>query len=210
MDEKTVTLVRKLKTHYPDINTTIQRIQRDPYKVLINSILSQRTREENAAKASTRLFKRVGSPQELIELPEDELKELIRCSGFYNQKARYLKQASKVIHEKYDGEIPSRMELLVDLPGVGPKTAAIVLYNGFGEPHIAVDTHVKRVSKRIGLVNREASSKQVKSKLETIFSKSDWNLIDNSFYSIGRKHCKNKRPRCNDCPISEYCEKKGL
>jgi endonuclease-3 len=207
MNEKIVGLLNKLRAYNPDLG---KQSPKDPYKVMVNCILSHRTREENAEKASNNLFNRIQSPQQLLRLPDDELKELIRCSGFYNQKVRYLKESSKVIHETYKNNVPTKIEQLIKLPGVGIKTAAIILNYGFGEPQIAVDVHVSRVSKRTGLVIIKATSKKVKVTLESLFNKTDWNLIDNSFYRIGRKYCKNKKPRCEDCPITEYCNKKGI
>jgi len=171
--------------------------------------LSQRTREENTAKACENLFSTSKTPEEILKLPLRKLQKLIRVSGPYRQKAKRIKQISKIILEKHKGKIPKNREELMKLPGVGYKTADIVLMYGFGIPRIAIDTHCNRIPKRIDLVNRKANVEEVREKLESIFPKNKWYLINLGFVSFGREICKPVNPLCikdsENCPFSSFC-----
>jgi len=141
------TLVNFLKTRY---KKEIPGTYRDPFRVLISCILSQRTREENTAAASRALFKVASTPSKILEIPETKLQKLIKVAGFAKQKAKRIRLVSKIILTKYEGRVPKRYEELLELPGVGPKTANVVLCYGFNIPCIPVDTHVNRISRRLG------------------------------------------------------------
>ena len=141
------------------------------FELLIETVLSQRTRDENSEKAANQLFSVTRTPKQILKLPMKKLQSLIRVSGPYKQKSKRIKQISKIILEKYKGRVPNNRENLMKLPGVGYKTADIVLMYGFGIPRIAIDTHCNRIPKRIGLVNRKAKVEEVREKLESIFPK---------------------------------------
>lgn len=179
------------------------------FELLIGTILSQRTRDENTERAAERLFKVARTPQKIAELPTRKLQSLIRISGPYRQKAKKIKRTTKTILEKYKGKVPNKREDLMSLYGVGYKTADIVLMYGFNIPSIAIDTHVNRVPKRIGLVDKKANVEQVKKFLEEIFPRNKWYLINLGFVMFGREICKPIRPLCiknkKNCPFSSFC-----
>ena len=180
------------------------------FQVLIKCVLSQRTRDENTAKAYESLFSVAKTPEKILKLSIKTLQNLIKASGFYRQKARNIKRISKILLKKHDGKVPYSREELMKLPGVGYKTADIVLMYGFGIPRIAIDTHCNRVPKRIGLVNRKANVEEVREKLESLFPKNKWYLINLGFVGFGREICKPVNPLCikdsKNCPFSNFCK----
>jgi endonuclease-3 len=179
---------------------------RDAFKVLITTILSQRTRGENTERAASALFSRADTPQKILELRDEELEKLIKSSGMYRQKAKKIKSVCRILLDNYGGKVPKTREELLKLPGVGFKTADIVLMYGFGTPSIAVDTHTNRVPKRIGLVDKKAGVEEVKKTLESLIPKKDWYVVNLGLVRFGRKICKPVNPCCRICPISRYCE----
>ncbi len=180
------------------------------FELLIETVLSQRTRDENSEKAARKLFSVARTPKQILKLPMKKLQNLIKISGPYRQKSKRIKQISKIFIKKYKGRIPKNREELMKLPGVGYKTADIVLMYGFGIPRIAIDTHCNRVPKRIGLVNKKAKVEEVREKLESLFPKSKWYLINLGFVSFGKEICKSVNPLCikdsKNCPFSSFCK----
>jgi len=193
-----------LKRHYGADAFTVD--SEPPFRALIGCILSQRTRDENAARAANALFEAASTPQEILALESDTLKRLIRPSGYYNQKAKHITGACKGIVEKFKGETPRKREELLTLPGVGPKTADIVLSYGYSEPAIAVDTHINRTSKRLGLASAKAKPTDVKKALESTLPRGDWTYADGALLQLGKDYCKPKKPRCTECPLRDQCE----
>jgi len=191
------------------INNSVMKNQ-EIFELLIETVLSQRTRDESSEKAANNLFKVARTPKQILKLPMKKLQSLIRISGPYKQKAKSIKQMTKIILEKYNGKVPNTREELIELPGVGFKTADIVLMYGFNIPSIAVDTHCNRVPKRIGLVEREANVEKVKEKLEGLFPRNKWYLINLGFVSFGKEICKPINPICikdsKNCPFSSFCK----
>lgn len=180
------------------------------FELLIGTILSQRTRDENTEKAAEKLFKVARTPKQIAKLPTKKLQSLIRISGPYKQKSKKIKRTTKTILEKFNGKVPRTRDELTSLYGVGPKTADIVLMYGFNIPSIAIDTHANRVPKRIGLVDKKANVEQVKGKLEDIFPRNKWYLINMGFVSFGKEICKPVNPICiknkRNCPFSGFCK----
>jgi endonuclease-3 len=191
------------------INNSVMKNQ-EIFELLIETVLSQRTRDESSEKAANNLFKVAKTPRQILKLPMKKLQSLIRISGPYKQKSKRIKQMTKIILEKYNGKVPNNREELIELPGVGFKTADIVLMYGFNIPSIAIDTHCNRVPKRIGLVEREANVEKVKEKLERLFPKNKWYLINLGFVSFGKEICKPINPICikdsKNCPFSSFCK----
>jgi endonuclease-3 len=191
------------------INNSVMKNQ-EIFELLIETVLSQRTRDESSEKAANNLFKVAKTPRQILKLPMKKLQSLIRISGPYKQKSKRIKQMTKIILEKYNGKVPNNREELIELPGVGFKTADIVLMYGFNIPSIAIDTHCNRVPKRIGLVEREANVEKVKEKLERLFPKKKWYLINLGFVSFGKEICKPINPICikdsKNCPFSSFCK----
>jgi endonuclease-3 len=175
---------------------------RDIFKLLIETVLSQRTRGENSWKAAEQLFAVADTPEKILKLPMKKLQKLIRVSGPYRQKAKRIKETSKIILEKYNGKVPSNREELMAIPGIGYKTSAIVLMYGFNKPIIAIDTHCNRIPKRLGLVDKKANVEEVREKLESIFPKNKWYLINYTLISFGREICKPINPQCDSYPCT--------
>jgi len=180
------------------------------FELMVETILSQRTRDENSSKAADLLFSVARTPKQISELPVKKLQGLIRISGPYRQKTKRIKQASKIILDKYKGKVPSKREELMEIPGIGYKTADIILMYGFNIPSIAVDTHVNTVSKRIGLADRKDDVEEVKEKLEKMFPMNKWYLINLGYVMFGKEVCKPIKPLCiksaKNCPFSGFCK----
>ena len=190
------------------INTSMKN--QEIFELLLETVLSQRTRDESSEKAANNLFKVARTPKQILKLPMKKLQGLIRISGPYKQKAKRIKQMTKIVLEKYNGKVPNDREKLIELPGVGFKTADIVLMYGFNIPSIAVDTHCNRVPKRIGLVDKKANVEEVKEKLESLFPRNKWYFINLGFVSFGKEICKPMNPICikdsKNCPFSGFCK----
>jgi endonuclease III len=175
------------------------------FELLIETVLSQRTRDENSAKAAEQLFKVARTPRQISKLPTKSLQKLIRISGPYRQKAARIKSISKTILEDYDGKVPGTRDELMKFPGVGLKTSAIVLMYGFGIPAIAVDVHVEQISKRLGLVTQNSKPLEIEMKLEELFLVDKWYIVNLGFVMFGKEICLTRNPRCNICPLLAIC-----
>lgn len=184
--------------------------ERDPFKVLVTTVLSHRTKDENTERASQRLFEVYGSVEELAKAKPEDLYELIRASGMYKQKAERIVRIAREIMEKYGGKVPNTLDELLKLPGVGRKTANIVLWVSFGKPALAVDTHVHRISNRLGWVKTKRPE-ETEEELKKLLPPELWGPLNGSMVEFGRKVCKPLRPRCAECPLREMCAypKKG-
>jgi len=183
-----------------------KRWYRDPFRVLIGCVLSQRTREENTDAACKALFAVASTPKQILELPIPKLRQLIKPAGLVEQKASNIKQICRIILEQHGGKVPASREALMGLPGVGPKTADVTLCYGFRQPCIPVDVHVNRISRRIGLIPPETGLEGVGKALQAIFPKEDWHLINRGFVLFGREICLPRNPRCKVCGIKAVCE----
>lgn len=187
---------------------TLKGEVRTPFQHLVAALLSSRTRDEATASAVQRLFSRIRTPEELAEIDEEEIAELIRGVGFYRVKARRLKELAKKLVEEYNSEVPLKFDELVKLPGIGRKSANVVLaYSGI--PAIPVDTHVHRISNRLGLVNT-ARPEQTEEMLKEIFPVSMWDRVNKAFVGFGQTVCKPVKPLCDECPLRDECPKVGL
>jgi endonuclease-3 len=188
------------------LGETRAAVQRDsPFEVLISTVLSQRTRDENTERASERLFMRYRSPGQLSQAPLKSIESLIRPSGFYKVKARRIRDISRILVEKYGGKVPSDIGTLVSLPGVGRKTANCVLVYAYGIPAIPVDTHVHRISNRIGLVKTRTPEK-TESELLKIIPRRYWTEFNDLFVKFGQRTCKPVKPECWRCPVAGHCD----
>lgn len=199
-------LVKILRQRY---GKDIRRLPSDSkgvFKILVATILSQRTRNENTDKASSALFSRADTPKKILKLTDRELERLIRPSGPYRQKAKRIKAVCEILLKKYGGKVPKTREELLELPGVGFKTADVVLMYGHGIPSIAVDTHANRIPKRIGLVDKKDDVEKVKEVLESLVPRKDWYIVNMGLVQFGREICQPIRPKCEICPMSSYCD----
>ncbi len=178
----------------------------DPFKVLVGCILSQRTREENTEAACKALFAVASTPEQILKLSEPELQRLIKPAGLAKQKGPNIRRTCRILLEKYGGKVPADREQLLELPGVGPKTADVTLCYAFEQPCIPVDVHVNRISRRLGLVEEGVKLEQVGGKLQKIFPKKDWRLINRGFVLFGREICLPRYPKCGICPLKPLCK----
>ncbi|MEM2250906.1 MAG: endonuclease III [Candidatus Hadarchaeales archaeon] len=194
-----------VKFLYSNYGEPKHRWKEDPFKVLISCVLSQRTREENTEKASRALFSIASTPKDILKIPEEEIAKIIRPVGFPKQKAKNILKICKILVEKYDGKVPADKEVLKSLPGVGEKTANVTLCYGFGIPCIPVDTHVNRISRRLGLVSWDAKLEEVEPTLRKIFKRKDWRLINLGMVQFGREICLPRNPKCEICPLKKLC-----
>lgn len=203
MDPKASRVLELLNEKYPQVSAPSRG---DPFRTLIGCILSHRTRDDNAERAANTLFSRVSTPGDIMELHIEELHDLIRCSGFYRQKARYIKETCRELMELHDGHVPNEKEKLLALPGVGLKTADIVLSHCFGEETIPVDVHVSRVSRRLGLAPMHGDPDEVQRSLHSLIPRNKCRLYDRSIIRLGKEYCRKTKPLCSECPLRECCE----
>ncbi len=176
----------------------------DPFKVLISTILSQRTRDEMTEKASAQLFAKYATPADLAAAPASDLVRLIHPVGFYNQKAVQIRKVSQALLDRHGGVVPRSYEELIELPQVGPKTANCVLVYGYGDPRIPVDTHVHRVSNRLGLVTTKAPE-STEAALMRIVPREWWLHVNELFIRFGKDLCRPIGPRCGACSFTSFC-----
>ncbi|MGI0149641.1 MAG: endonuclease III domain-containing protein [Thermoplasmata archaeon] len=176
----------------------------DPFLVLISTILSQRTRDEMTERASRQLFAKYDTPRAMAGADQADLERLIKPVGFYRQKAVQIRKVSQVLLDEYGGRVPGTYDRLIELPQVGPKTANCVLVYGFGEPRIPTDTHVHRVSNRLGLV-RTKTPEATEQRLMRTVPKEYWLHINELFIRFGKDICRPIGPRCTRCSFTTMC-----
>ncbi|MHC4084321.1 MAG: endonuclease III [Planctomycetota bacterium] len=195
-----------LEKSYPNAKSALNF--RNPFQMLISTILSAQCTDVRVNMVTRVVFKKYKSPADWAKADLKNIESDIRSTGFYHNKALNIKNASKEIIERFGGSVPDTMEDLVTLPGVGRKTANVVLGNAFGKPGIACDTHVIRLSRRLHL---SANSDPVKLEfdLAEILPKTIWTLFSHSLILHGRAVCKARKPDCDNCPISKYCPAAG-
>ena len=177
----------------------------DPYRVLIRTILSQRTRDENTDQASALLFSKYQTIEEIAGADVEDLEQLIRRAGFYHVKARRIKMVSQILLDDYDGVVPEDVDELLNLPGVGRKTANCVLVYGFKIPAVCVDVHVHRISNRLGLVDTK-TPEQTEIELIKVIPKDYWIELNDLLVQFGQTICRPVSPLHDKCPISECCD----
>lgn len=178
---------------------------RDPYRVLIRTILSQRTKDANTDKATSNLFLKYKNINEVADAPIEDIENLVRSAGFYRVKSNRIKEVSQILLDQFGGIVPDNINELLELPGVGRKTANCVLVFAFQEPAIPVDTHVHRISNRWGIVNTNDPDK-TEEKLMKIVPKKLWIELNDLMVQFGQTICKPTHPQCDKCPITELCK----
>ena len=178
------------------------------YELLIAVVLSAQTTDKSVNKVTCILFDRYPSLEALKGAKIDDIIEIIKPIGTYNRKAVYVKEIAAILLDRYDGVVPSDRKELEKLPGVGRKVANVILSEWFKEPSIAVDTHVDRVSKRLGLAKINDSVLDVEKKLQKSFRKEDWGKRHLQLVLFGRYHCKSLKPLCSECKLKDICKNK--
>lgn len=193
-----------LKDTYPDAKCSLDFTT--PFELLIAVILSAQCTDERVNKTTPSIFSTYSTPEDFANIDLNELENLIHPCGFYKNKAKNIKACSKILVEKYNSEVPNTMEDLISLPGVGRKTANVVLLNAFGIAEgIAVDTHAKRISNRIGL-SSETDPQKIEQDLIKIFPKEYLKDINHLFVYHGRNFCTARNPKCDICTLNKFCK----
>ncbi len=195
--------IRKiLRTTYPDVKT--QLWHENAFQLLIATILSAQCTDRQVNAVTGNLFARYPTPEALSRAPLGSIEKLIHATGFYHNKSRNIKDCSRELVQRFAGNVPQTLEDLVTLPGVGRKTANVVLGAAFGIPGMVVDTHVARISGRLGLTqNRDP--RKIESDLMEIMPKKAWNIFSLHLIYLGRSFCRARKPECAHCPLSRLC-----
>ena len=180
-------------------------VHSNPFELLIAVVLSAQATDASVNKVTKHLFQKYKSPEDYVKVPLEELQEDIRTIGLFRNPANNIKKLSQMLIEEYNGEVPRTREELMKLPGVGRKTANVVVSVAFGIPAIAVDTHVERVSKRLGICRWKDSVLEVEKTLMNKIPKEEWSIAHHRLIFFGRYHCKAQNPQCEICPLLELC-----
>ncbi len=200
--KKMMLVLEELRKVYP---RSFHSSNQDPFYILIFTILSQRTRDENTAKAAKQLFSRFRTPKHIANASINDIRKLIRPSGFYNVKAKRVKEVSRILVKDYGSKVPSDADTLVKLPGVGYKTAGCVMVYAFGKPEIPVDVHVAVMAQRLGWT-KEKHADSIRLDLMKKIPKRNWLDINELFVRHGQSVCFTRKPKCKMCAVSSYCD----
>lgn len=195
-------VLKILEANYTDAGTELAHT--NPFELLVATILAAQCTDRQVNKVTPGLFAKYPGPEEMVSLTEEELGEIIHSCGFYKTKSRNILQTCRILLNEYGGQVPDNMESLTELPGVGRKTANVVLSNAFGKDAIAVDTHVFRVSNRIGLAHAKDVLNTEKQLMKNI-PKKKWSKAHHWLIHHGRRICKARKPNCTDCFLNHVC-----
>jgi len=198
-------LKKEYKKYKQPIVSRVKEISKDPYRILISTLISLRTKDAVTEEASINLFNLASSPQDMIKLKAREIEKAIYPAGFYRNKSKSIIDVSKTILEKYNGRVPCSLDDLLSLKGVGRKTANLVLSLGCNIPAICVDTHVHRISNRIGAVNTK-TPEETEFALMKILKKRNWIIYNDLLVTWGQNVCKPLNPQCLNCVLIDICE----
>lgn len=208
--EKVYTVLQEeFKKHRMPVVDLIEMQTNDPFKVLVTTIMSARTRDEVTEAAARRLFQKVKKPGDFNDMAVEEIEACIYPVGFYREKARSLKQLPHLLGKLFNGAIPSTVEELVKLPGVGRKTANLVVAVAFNKPAVCVDIHVHRIFNRLGYLSTKGPL-ETEMHLRKYFPQKYWTTFNSYFVSFGQHTCLPLNPRCDTCPIYFYCSRCGV
>jgi endonuclease-3 len=203
LDEKIFEIIELLRKENPDVRVAL--IYSNPLELLIATILSAQCTDKRVNEVTKKLFKKKRSLHDYIKTSQEELEKEIYSTGFYRNKAKNIKKLCEILERDFDGKVPDTMEGLLTLPGVARKTANIVLSGAFGKIEgIAVDTHVKRLSYRLGITENTNPDKIEKDLMELV-PKKDWDIFSLLLIHHGRKVCTAKKPLCSDCVLNRLC-----
>lgn len=189
---------------FPDAHCELNHS--NPFELTIAVLLSAQCTDETVNKVTADLFQKYKSPADYLAVPLEELEGDIRRIGLFRSKASNIQKLCRIVIDKYDGDVPQTHEELVELPGVGRKTANVVMSNAFGVPAIAVDTHVDRVSKRLGFAKPDDNVLEVEHKLMKLVPREEWTITHHRLIFFGRYHCKAQSPQCEVCPLFDRCK----
>ncbi|MEK4056690.1 endonuclease III [Paenibacillus sp. FSL F4-0087] len=196
-------ILETMEAMFPDAHCELNHS--NAFELTVAVLLSAQCTDETVNKVTADLFKKYTSPADYLSVPLEELEQDIRRIGLYRNKAKHIQNMCRILIEQYGGDVPQEHDQLVTLPGVGRKTANVVVSNAFGVPAIAVDTHVERVSKRLALAGWDDSVLEVEKKLMKRVPRDEWTLTHHRFIFFGRYHCKAQNPQCHVCPLLDIC-----
>ena len=204
MSKKRVQAILKiLRATYPDVKTALH--YKTPLQMLVSTILSAQCTDKRVNAVTKELFKKLRTAKDYAEVSIAELEERVRPTGFFRNKAKNIKACCQALLEEHGGSVPNNMDDLVKLPGIGRKTANVVLGSAFGIPGIVVDTHVKRLSQRIGFT-KEKDPVKIEYDLMPLIPKKDWIDFSHQLIWHGRKICTARKPKCWECPLVHLCD----
>ncbi|KPA16106.1 endonuclease III [Candidatus Magnetomorum sp. HK-1] len=204
MSEYSVKKIRQtLKKCYPKVET--QLFHRNVFELLIATILSAQCTDRQVNAVTPVLFQELKTPDDFIEAPIKKIEKLIHSTGFFHNKAKNIKNCCQMLVQKYNGKVPDNLEKLIQLPGVGRKTANVVLGAAFGKPAMVVDTHVSRISQRLGMTDNK-NPKKIEFDLMDCLPKQDWNDFSLHLIHLGRQYCRASKPDCINCPLAKWCQ----
>jgi endonuclease-3 len=188
---------------YPDAKCSLDFS--DPLQLLVATVLSAQCTDERVNKVTPPLFKKYTSAGQFAEAPLEQLEQDVKSTGFYHNKALAIRESCKVLDADFDGRVPADLETLIKLPGIGRKTANVILGNAFGIPGIVVDTHVARVSARLGLTHEKDRDK-IERDLMAVVPKEKWTKFSHQLIQHGRRICIARKPKCSICPMRPHCD----
>jgi endonuclease-3 len=209
IDRIVLTLQRTSRQWNPTAVGAVAQDSRDPFRILISCLISLRTKDEVTAVAAARLFKLAGTPRAMLRVPTASIAKAIFPAGFYRTKARTIKELCRRLLKEHAGRVPDDLEALLRLKGVGRKTANLVVTIGYGKPGICVDTHVHRISNRLGFVKTK-TPEQTEFALRQILPRRHWIPFNDLLVTFGQNVCKPISPLCSACPISSLCPRLGV
>ena len=215
MDAATMSrVIARLRAVQPSWNTTAlaavaDTTARDPFRILVSCLLSLRTRDETTGPAAARLFALADTPAALLDLARRRIERAIFPVGFYRTKARVVQRVSRELLARFDGRVPADLDALLTLPGVGRKTANLVVTFAFGLPGICVDTHVHRITNRLGFV-RTTTPEQTEWALRAKLPRRHWTRLNDLLVAFGQNVCQPLSPRCSACPVARLCPRMGV
>jgi endonuclease-3 len=205
--------IRALEKHYHSSQAPVVTLIADrgasPFEILVSTLLSLRTKDAVTTLATARLLEKARTPEQMLALSEKQIEKLIYPVGFYPTKAKRLKQICSMLMTQFNGIVPDDLDELLTLPGVGRKTANLILIEGFGHDAICVDTHVHRISNRIGLVGTKTPD-QTEAALKEALPKKYWKRYNSLLVCFGQTICVPVSPFCNKCPVKKNCPKNGV
>ncbi len=200
--ERVGEVLHLLQQEFPQAGTRLK--WHSVFELLVATILSAQTTDDQVNRITGSLFKKYNKPRDFADLTPEQLEPWIKGCGLYRNKARFIVEASRVIIDRFAGQVPDTMEDLMELPGVGRKTANVILSVGFDKPGLAVDTHVQRVASRLGFTDSD-NPEHTEDRLKSLINPGDWGNAHHLFIWHGRNYCQARKPKCPQCPISELC-----
>ena len=195
-------IVNRLAIRYPEIGTALRYA--NPFELLVSTVISAQTTDENVNRATPELFARWPAAEDLAVANPEQVERVIFSTGFYRQKTRSIIALSQDVVDRYEGVVPDDIDELVTLRGVGRKTASVVLAEAFGQPAIAVDTHVRRITNRTGLTSENDPTK-IEQDLKALVPKHEWRRLSMRIIQFGRDVCEARKPKCWQCDIRKLC-----